>query len=49
MRPAEVDLLVGDCTKAREKLGWAPTVGFTELIESMVDNDLELQKKLAGA
>ena len=48
MRPAEVDLLVGDCTKAREKLGWAPTVGFTELVESMVDSDLELQKKLAG-
>ncbi len=48
MRPAEVDLLVGDCSKAKEKLGWEPTMGFTELIESMVDNDLELQKKLAG-
>ena len=49
MRPAEVDLLVGDCSKAKDKLGWTPTMGFNELIESMVDNDLELQKKLAGA
>jgi len=48
MRPAEVDLLIGDCTKATEKLGWTPTVGFTELIEMMVDSDLELQKKRAG-
>jgi GDPmannose 4,6-dehydratase len=39
---------VGDCSKAKDKLGWEPTVGFNELIESMVDNDLELQKKLAG-
>lgn len=41
MRPAEVDLLVGDPTKAREQLGWEPKVGFEELIAMMVDNDLE--------
>jgi GDPmannose 4,6-dehydratase len=40
MRPAEVDLLVGDASKAREKLGWKPTVGFTELVHMMVDSDL---------
>jgi len=48
MRPAEVDLLIGDCSKAQDKLGWKPTVGFTELVTMMVDSDLELQKKLAG-
>ena len=48
MRPAEVDLLLGDSTKAREKLGWTPTVGFTELVEMMVDNDLALQRAQAG-
>jgi len=41
MRPAEVDLLCGDSSKAREKLGWKPEVGFKELIEMMVDADLE--------
>ena len=39
-RPAEVDLLVGDATKAREKLGWEPTVRFRELVEMMVSADL---------
>jgi GDPmannose 4,6-dehydratase len=42
MRPAEVDMLVGDATKARERLGWRPTVSFHELVEMMVDNDLAL-------
>ncbi|MCU1592657.1 MAG: gmd, partial [Frankiales bacterium] len=46
MRPAEVDLLIGDASKAADKLGWKPTVGFTELVNMMVDSDLELQKKL---
>ena len=41
-RPAEVDLLLGDPTKAKEKLGWQPKVGFTELVEMMVDADLNL-------
>jgi GDPmannose 4,6-dehydratase len=40
MRPAEVDLLIGDPAKAHEKLGWKPTVSFTELVHMMVDSDL---------
>ncbi|MCA1823902.1 MAG: GDP-mannose 4,6-dehydratase, partial [Frankia sp.] len=44
-RPAEVDLLIGDASKAKEKLGWVPRTGFQELIEDMVDADLELQRK----
>ncbi len=40
MRPAEVDLLVGDASKAGRVLGWEPTVSFRELIEMMVDADL---------
>ena len=44
MRPAEVDLLIGDASKAADKLGWRPTVGFTDLIEMMVDSDLGQQK-----
>ena len=39
-RPAEVDLLIGDPTKARTELGWKPEVGFEELIRMMVDADL---------
>ncbi len=41
MRPAEVDLLIGDPAKAREKLGWQPEVGFEELIGMMVEADLK--------
>jgi GDPmannose 4,6-dehydratase len=41
-RPAEVDLLVGDPTKAREKLGWQPLVEFNDLIHMMVDADLQM-------
>jgi len=41
MRPAEVDLLVGDPAKAKRKLGWAPEVGFEELIGMMVEADLK--------
>ncbi|HEX8275558.1 MAG TPA: GDP-mannose 4,6-dehydratase [Longimicrobiaceae bacterium] len=52
MRPAEVDLLVGDPAKAREALGWEPEVGFEELVHMMVDADLERhqqpQRPLAG-
>jgi GDPmannose 4,6-dehydratase len=40
-RPAEVDLLLGDASKAREKLGWEPTVRFDELVRMMVDHDRE--------
>lgn len=41
LRPAEVDLLIGDPTKAQEKLGWKPSVTFPELVNLMVDADLE--------
>jgi GDPmannose 4,6-dehydratase len=40
-RPAEVDLLLGDSTKAKQKLGWEPKVTFADLVELMVDADLE--------
>ena len=43
-RPAEVDLLVGDMTKARDKLGWSPKVRFEELIRMMVAFDLENER-----
>jgi len=39
-RPAEVDLLVGDASKAARELGWTPTVSFKELIQLMVDADM---------
>ena len=45
-RPAEVELLVGDATKARTVLGWEPEVSFEQLIEMMVDADLAEQKRL---
>ena len=41
LRPAEVDLLIGDATKAREALGWQPSVTFEELVHLMVEADLE--------
>jgi GDPmannose 4,6-dehydratase len=41
LRPAEVDRLIGDSSKAREQLGWAPRTSFRELIEKMVDSDIE--------
>jgi GDPmannose 4,6-dehydratase len=48
-RPAEVDHLIGDCTKAREKLGWEPRTSFDELVRLMVDADLELLSKRAAS
>jgi GDPmannose 4,6-dehydratase len=42
-RPAEVDHLIGDYSKAKEKLGWEPTVLFEELVRMMVDHDRERQ------
>lgn len=42
LRPAEVDLLVGDASKARRELGWSSTVGFRELVKEMVAHDLDL-------
>ena len=48
LRPAEVDLLIGDPTKARERLGWQPKVGFEDLVRMMVDSDLAEQRKTSG-
>jgi GDPmannose 4,6-dehydratase len=42
LRPSEVDLLLGDATRARERLGWAPRTTFQELVKLMTDHDLEL-------
>jgi GDPmannose 4,6-dehydratase len=48
-RPSEVDVLLGDASKAREKLGWEPKVRFKELVELMVDADVAaLQDQMAG-
>lgn len=44
-RPAEVDLLWGDCAKAESELGWKRAVSFEKLVERMVDHDMELVKK----
>jgi GDPmannose 4,6-dehydratase len=41
IRPAEVDVLCGDATKAQQKLGWVPEVNFDELIHMMVQSDIE--------
>ncbi len=46
-RPAEVDLLIGDASKAKSKLGWQPKVEFTELIEMMVRYDIDYETKRA--
>ena len=43
-RPAEVDLLVGDASLAKEKLGWVPKTSFSDLVTGMVDSDLEILK-----
>jgi GDPmannose 4,6-dehydratase len=42
LRPAEVEHLIGDPSKAREKLGWSPSTSFEEMVKRMVDSDLEL-------
>jgi GDPmannose 4,6-dehydratase len=47
-RPAEVDLLVGDASKAEAKLGWKRKVSFDELVQRMVDNDLAIETKALG-
>lgn len=44
MRPAEVDLLIGDPTKAKTILGWEPKVDFSQLVKMMVENDINEQK-----
>jgi len=47
-RPAEVDLLVGDPSKAMDQLDWKPTVTFTDLVDMMVDADLAAERAAAG-
>ena len=44
-RPAEVDLLIGDASKAREKLGWKPEVDFASLVKMMVAHDLDVESR----
>jgi len=44
-RPTEVDLLIGDATKAKQKLGWTPKIQLEELIEDMMSSDIKLMKK----
>ena len=44
-RPTEVDLLIGDASKAKEKLGWTPEISLKELISEMMESDLNLFKK----
>ena len=48
-RPAEVDLLIGDATKAHEKFGWKPKTTFRDLVRLMVDADMELVAREAAA
>ena len=48
VRPAEVDVLKADPTKAREQLGWKPTVSFEELVQMMVEADLRQLKAASG-
>ncbi len=45
MRPAEVDYLIGDYSKAKDKLGWTPTTSFKDLVNMMVTADLEMEKR----
>lgn len=48
MRPAEVDILIGDASKAHRVLDWEPSVSFQDLVHMMVDNDVELLKRENG-
>jgi GDPmannose 4,6-dehydratase len=48
-RPAEVDKLLGDCSKAKRVLGWEPECSFRELMEMMVEADLARLQPLAAA
>jgi GDPmannose 4,6-dehydratase len=44
-RPTEVDLLIGDASKAKEKLGWSPKIELPELVQEMVNEDLRAFKR----
>ncbi len=43
-RPAEVDLLIGDASKAHKVLGWKPRVGFSDLVRMMYESDLQEER-----
>jgi GDPmannose 4,6-dehydratase len=45
LRPAEVDTLLGDASRARAELGWVPRVGFEELVREMIESDLALARR----
>ena len=47
-RPTEVDLLIGDASKAREKLGWKPKTSFAQLVSEMVAGDLAIARREAA-
>ena len=44
-RPSEVETLLGDASKAKDKLGWSPKISFEQLVKEMVDEDLKQVKK----
>lgn len=44
-RPAEVDFLLGDCSKAKRKLGWSPSINFEKLVSEMVESDIKYYEK----
>ena len=44
-RPTEVELLIGDATKAKEKLGWKPSIDFEELVRIMVESEIAEESK----
>lgn len=46
-RPAEVDLLIGDATKAKQKLGWEPTIKFDDLVAEMMQHEIQIMKQAA--
>jgi GDPmannose 4,6-dehydratase len=48
LRPAEVDTLLADPTKAKRELGWEARTPFTELVRIMVESDLEAQERVSG-
>lgn len=48
LRPAEVDHLLGDCSKAKERLGWEPEVSFADMVARMVESDLDLLQRTDG-
>ena len=47
-RPSEVNLLIGDASKAKAKLGWSPKVTFEELVQMMYENDLKEESERAS-